>query len=366
MKTCMHVFRHELKKILGDKKLLVSMVALPLIIVFITSFLSGTDSQTQTKKSRLYALNGVLPEQSVGSVEIVPVQQKTLEQLLETVELRAEDAILQFNDGSAVIYYNSANTGSVSLSRLCRQMLVEQALAEFAAVQAVDLSGRIVLRDMNAKQHGGNSLTAIMLPYMLVLLLFQSASEFATDAIAGEKERGVFSKILLTPHSPTPIIWGKLLSSTLCGLISSGVYILIVAGVGSITGEDAYGLLSADLTAGEVALMVFCAVLLSYLFAGIAVMCSLYASDTKQARSMRLPVYGVTMALALLAMLRVGTVSCAYYAIPIYNICLVMQDVLSAALDAGKMLVTVLSLSVYTAAVITVTVLSFQKEEIRC
>lgn len=366
MKTCMHIFRHELQKILGDKKLLASMVVLPLIIVFITSFLSGAGSPAQAQKSRIYALDGALPEQSVGAVEIIPTEAKTLPQLLETLELRAEDAVLQVNGGAAVIYYNSANTASVSLSQLCRQMLADQALAELAAVNTVDLSGRIVLKDMNAKQGGGNSLMAIMLPYMLVLLLFQSASEFATDTIAGEKERGVFSKTLLTPHSPTPIICGKLLSSTLCGLISSGVYILIVVGMAWVTGVDSYGLLSADLAPGAVALMVFCAVLLSCLFASIAVMCSLYAADTRGARSMRLPVYGITMALALLAILRMGTVSWVYYAIPIYNICLVMQDVLSSALEAGKMLVTVLSLGVCTAAVVSVTVLSFRKEEIRC
>lgn len=366
MKTCMHIFRHELQKILGDKKLLASMVVLPLIIVFITSFLSGTDPQAQAQKSRIYALDGVLPEQSTNAFKIVSVEQKTLPQLLETVELRAEDAVLQVSGSAAVIYYNSANAASVSLSNLCRQLLADQALAKFAVANTVDLSGRIVLKDLSAKQSGGNALLAIMIPYMLVLLLFQSASEFATDTIAGEKERGVFSKTLLTPHNPTPIICGKLLSSTLCGLSSSAVYILIVVGVSWVTGVDSYGLLSAELAPGEVALMVFCAVLLSCLFASIAVMCSLYAADTKGARSMRLPVYGVTMALALLAMLRMGTVSWAYYAIPIYNICLMMQDVLSSALEAGKMLVTVLSLGACTVAVVTVTVMSFKKEEIRC
>ncbi len=366
MKTCMYIFRHEINKILGDRKLLGSIIFLPLVIVFVTSFLSGSATKTEAQKCRIYALDYVWAEQTTNQFEVVPLGQKTIEELLKTVELNPEDVVLQRNDDEAVIFFNSTNAASVGLCNLCRQMMYDQVLADFAAVNMVDVSERIVLEDLNANNDRGSSLMAIMLPYMLVLLLFQSASEYATDMIAGEKERGVFSKILLTPHSPTPIICGKLLSSTLCGTVSSAVYMLIVAGVSWITGVDSYGLLAADITTAELALLILCAILLSCLFASIAVLCSLYAKDVKEARTMRLPVYGITMVLALLAMLRTGTVSSAYYAVPIYNICLVMQDILSVGVESTQMLITVLSLSVCTAAVAAVTVLSFKKEEVRC
>ena len=80
---------------------------------------------------------------------------------------------------------------------------------------------------------------------------------------------------------------------------------------------------------------------------------------------MKLPVYGATMVLALAAMLRVGSVSKMLYAIPIYNICIVMQDVLASSVEVGKTLITVLSLLLCSFAVGVFTVLLFKRESIR-
>lgn len=121
-----------------------------------------------------------------------------------------------------------------------------------------------------------------------------------------------------------------------------------------------------NITPLMIGLLVICALLLSCFFASLSILCSLYAKTVKEAQSMKLPVYGATMVLALVAMLRVGPVSKIFYTIPIYNICIVMQDVLSSAAELTKILITVLSLSVCTVLVGTVTVLSFKKEAVRC
>ena len=41
MRTCIHVFLHELRKVLSDRKLLGSIFLMPFVIVFLTSFLSA-------------------------------------------------------------------------------------------------------------------------------------------------------------------------------------------------------------------------------------------------------------------------------------------------------------------------------------
>lgn len=368
MRTCIHVFMHELRKVLSDRKLLGSIFLMPFVIVFLTSFLSAGEPEMNADQQthHIYALNNVLSQQKIDDgIEIVPVSYRNFDELVSNVELHPEDVILEITDTNTTIYFNSTNTVSKNLSLVCKQMMMDSILADFAGANMVDVSSRVSITDVNEKSDTGNNLAAILFPYMLVLLLFQSTSEYAVDTIAGEKERGVFSKLLLAPVSPTPVISGKLLSSTVCGMLSTVVYILVVVESACITGKDAFGLYEANITPFMIILLVVSALLLSYFFANLSVLCSLYAKTVKEAQSMKLPVYGVTMVLALAAMLRVGSVSKMLYAIPIYNICIVMQDILASSVEVGKILITVLSLLLCSFAVGVITVLSFKREYIR-
>lgn len=369
MRTCIHVFMHELRKVLSDRKLLGSIFLMPFVIVFITSFLSAGEPEKNAdqQKYHIYALNNVLSQQKIDDgIEVMPVSYRTFDELASKVELQPEDVVLEITDTNTTIYFNSTNTVSQNLSLICKQMMMDSILADFAGANMVDVSSHISITDVNEKADTSNNLAAILFPYMLIILLFQSTSEYAVDTIAGEKERGVFSKLLLAPVSPTPVISGKLLSSTVCGMLSTVVYILVVVGSAIITGKDAFGLYGANITPLMIMLLVICALLLSCFFASLSILCSLYAKTVKEAQSMKLPVYGATMVLALAAMLRVGPVSKLLYSIPIYNICIVMQDVLSSAMELTKVLIAVLSLSVCTALIVTITVLSFKKETVRC
>lgn len=368
MRTCIHVFLHELRKVLSDRKLLGSIFLMPFVIVFITSFLSAGEPEKNADQQayHIYALNNVLSQQEIDDgIEIVPVSYRNFDELVSNIDLQPEDVVLEITDINTTIYYNSTNMVSQNLSLVCKQMMMDSILANFAGANMVDVASRISITDVNEKTDTGNNLAAILFPYMLVLLLFQSTSEYAVDTIAGEKERGVFSKLLLAPVSPTPVISGKLLSSTVCGMLSTVVYILVVVGSASITGKDAFGLYEANITPLMIGLLVICALLLSWFFASLSILCSLYAKTVKEAQSMKLPVYGVTMVLALAAMLRVGAASNLFYSIPIYNICILMQDILTSSVEVEKMVITVVSLLICSVAVALVTVLSFRKESIR-
>ena len=368
MRTCIHVFMHELRKVLSDRKLLGSIFLMPFVIVFISSFLSVGEPEKNSDQQvyHIYALNNVLSQQKIDDgIEIVPVSYCNFDELASSIELHPEDVVLEITDTNTTIYLNSTNTVSQNLSLVCKQMMMDSILADFAGANMVDVASRISITDVNEKTDASNNLAAILFPYMLVLLLFQSTSEYAVDAVAGEKERGVFSKLLLAPVSPAPVISGKLLSSTVCGMLSTVVYILVVVGSACITGKDAFGLYGANITPLMIGLLVICALLLSCFFASLSILCSLFAKTVKEAQSMKLPVYGATMVLALAAMLRVGSVLKMLYAIPIYNICIVMQDILAPSVEVGKILITVLSLLLCSFAVGMVTVLSFKRESIR-
>ncbi len=347
MKTCIIIFKHELFKIFTDRNTITSVFIVPIIIVLVTSFLAISDTEADTQTGKVYALNQVLTEQTTNEINIVPVMHQTLEELTQAFDLRPEDVVIQVENKNITIFYNSSNATSVGLSNLCRQLFNDKALDEYMIHSVKDISDMVVVKNLNDTTGSKNSLMISVLPYILVLALYQSVSEYATNMIAVEKEKGIFDKIILTPHAFSDIISGKLLASIICGIMSSLVYMIIVAVFSCITGKDSYGLLSMEIAPVEIFFSVLCLILVSCLFATVSILCSLYAATAKEARSLSFPVYGLIMVSAMTAMLQMGHASYICYAIPIYNVFILLQDILSVGVDYIKVLITILSLAVY-------------------
>lgn len=364
MHVSLYVFSHEIRKVIQDKKILVSIILVPILIVFITSFLSTSISTSP--KGSIYALNNTLEKRETAKYKIVPVYQRTIEELSETITLYPEDVVISIQPDKTDIYYNSLNSSSAENSLLSKDLLIDCYPSSAASVQEKEISQKITINDITPESNGSEKIMAIMLPYMLILLLFQSTSDFAIDTIAGEKENGVFGTIILTPHKPHKIILGKLMACIVYGIITTASYFIIVYCVSLITGNDSYNIKAIDLNMSNILFFTFGSVLLSFLFASLAVLCALYSKSSKEARSLRLPVYAATLILALPAFIISESVPSIYYLIPIYNISCVMKSMLSSGADAMKTLLTLLSLAICSALAFTFSMIALKNEEVRC
>lgn len=339
MKACFRIFRHELAKLLADRKLLASMFLTPVLMVALVSVMLSILPEEKSSASRVYVLHQLPLEEQEG-LDIVPVPCDTLEQLQEQGVLAPADVVLDIGNNGAVIYYQNTNNESYQTSIVCRQLLYDRQIANFAEERHIALPETPSVTDLNDSMDMANALAASLLPYLLVISLFQSTRSFAVDAIAGEKERGVFDRYFLAPVSPMSVVNGKLLCSALCGMVSSIVYFLAVIGYSAVTGQDAFGLSGANITGSMVGVLFLFAVILSCFTAAIAVVCSLCAKTEKEAQSMLLPVLVIFTVAAFAAMLRTGSASTSAYLIPVYNLCILMQDVLYGAVRYPYLLLT--------------------------
>lgn len=376
MKSCSVVLYHELKKLLHDKKMLASMFFIPLFAAIFLGAVTSLDSTEPSSESafRLYALNHCMEAHIIDGmesqkIEIIPVSCSDYEELSDTVELSQDDAAFFIENHSATIYYNSTSEISNHLALLCRDSLLSEYYAAMVAQNNFHPKQLALkeLKDFSAKN--SNAILALFLPYMLVLLLFTNVSNYTCDTIAGEKERGTFSKLLLTPVNASSIIIGKTISSMLCGLVSTALYFIILF-IGSIVSRNLFhmeliGFRLKELSGTAAALIIVYAVLLSYLLASLAVLCSLFSKNSKEARAMLIPFMGVSIFASLLSILRVGNVSILYYFIPMYNLCITLQDILNSSVDIAKMAVTAVSLLFCAALILLITVISMKNEKIR-
>lgn len=369
MKLWSCVLHHELGKVFADGKLVRSMFVLPILLVLVTSLLGAASGDTASEQTRpvVYVLDHAqyLPKgDEIGRV--VQTGAKTPEELEADRTLQPEDVVLKFHEQGATVYYNGSNAISRQIGQLCCRQLQQDAFSNLAAANAVELSGRITVIDADEGKNTGRSLFSVLFPYLLVLSLFQDISSFSIDTVAGEKERGIFEKTLLAPVSPVPVLLGKAACGTICGLLSSGIYLLVVASFSHVPRFDIFGFREAQLTQGQLLLVCLCAVSLSVLFAGLSLLCSLLSRTVAEARSLRLPVYGITIVLALASMLRVGTSPAAAYLIPIYNVCILLQDMGNTVIRVQQVVCTVGSLLACSIAVLLVMLLSLKRERVRC
>lgn len=359
MKLAGCVLGHELKKVFGDKKMLFSMFILPIILVLVTSILTVPSDDTSSAVSKVFVLNNA---KEIQGENVVRVEEKTLGELRAHYTLFSEDVVVESDGARTILYYNGANEISRNEVRACREQLIqENMLRSINETGANDMSEQITIVDVNENISQGMKLTSLLLPYVLVLSLFQDTSSFSIDVIAGEKERGVFDTVMLTPVSSIVYLMGKVASTTICGLLSSGAYMLVVTVFSFVPGLDVFGLQNTQITLSMFGMICVCAILLSILFSGISILLSLTGKTVAEAKSKRLPIYGITILLALASMMRMGSVTRIHYMIPIYNICIMMQDLLNSTVKMGDFLCVIGSLMGCCLLLLTIMVLVVKK-----
>lgn len=344
MTACFLIFRHELTKLFSDRKLLASIFLMPVFIVFLMGMMLSIMPESSEASSCVYVLHQVSLEPQEG-LDMVIVSCATLEQLQKQRELKPSDVVLDLKDTGADIYYWDTNTESYRTAIQCRQMLFDRQLTLFAEEKQIPMAEELPVVDLNDTVDMRNAMVASILPYLLVLLLFQSTRAIAVDTIAGEKDRGVFDRYLMAPVRPMSVVTGKLLFSAVCATASGICYFLAVAVCSAVTGKDSFGLSGACITGSMVGVLFLFSIILSCFTAAIAVLISLWAKTEKEAQSMLLPVLVVFTIAAFAAMLRTGTAFAVSYLIPVYNLCILMQDVLYGATQTQHLMLAAVSLT---------------------
>ncbi|HHU28784.1 TPA: ABC transporter permease [bacterium] len=206
---------------------------------------------------------------------------------------------------------------------------------------------------------------AMLLPMIVMTIVFSSSLGIGADVIAGEKERGTLSTLLMAPITKTEIIVGKILATTIITLLSSvGSFLGIAASLpfatkifnvsGPITYSvmDYVGILFILLS---VAMMAVCLVLFA----------STLARTTKEASMYAMPIYIVAILASTVSMFSTDLPKeFYYYLIPIYNSVLGLKGILSFSIELYQLILIFSSTIVYFILFSFVLVRLFHSEKI--
>lgn len=357
------IVKKELSRFFGDKRLFITTVFLPGIMIYIVySFMgSGMIQQFETGEdyvAKVYVQNmPVELETSLGTLQAdwvrVPAGQSTEAQMQEVRDKKADGLVIfpehfmeqvadyQVSSGepapNVAIYYNSAKTESASTKQSIEAILDNY---ETSIANKLDVNGGDQIYDCASEKDATGQIFSMLMPLLLMCFLFSGCMAVAPESIAGEKERGTIATLLVTPMKRSDLALGKIFGISIIALLSGcssflGTFLALPKLMGDDMNSNVYQTTDYVMLLGVVLSTVL-------VFVSLISILSALAKSVKEAGTMVSPLMIVVMLVSVTSMFGGDEPKELYrFFIPIYNSVQSMAGVFSFAYKPVQIVVTI-------------------------
>ncbi|MBH0079859.1 ABC transporter permease [Pseudoalteromonas sp. NZS11] len=365
------VYKKELKELLRDKKTLMFVVLLPVlifpIIFAIVAFIGTQAALDADQKVNTYVIiNGEYAQEFTDKVfyhksfELYNGSKtfNTIEDLKAGVTAGDIDmgiylpsnAVKTLDNGEQSkwqVVFNDAKSINYLFDRVKElaqeysDVLQADKLKSFgikeSAHKAILDPIEVVKVDTADKRENLGEKIGAYLPYLLIPLVLMGATYPAIDLGAGEKERGTLETLLLTPITRTELVLGKFITllttsiaSTTITIVSMGCWVAVALAFADLDFiKTAFGTLAvSDL------LMIFLLLLpLAAIFSSLALAISIYARTFKEAQNYMQPLSMVVFFPIIISIMPNMELTAKTAFIPVTNVALAIKDIIKGTVD---------------------------------
>jgi sodium transport system permease protein len=391
------VYRKELTDTLRDRRTVISMIVVPLLVMPLLTIGMGILSVTLVGQAlkeipKVMILGGedsprvVAELEQVKDLQVVPAKADYAEEISDkrvraAVEIPPGfEARLAAGDPATVKIYMyegelKSGFGAERLQRFFRELrdrTIRERLQARALPDSLVRPFEIDEKNVAPPEKVGGEILGGMVPYFVILLCLTGAMYPAMDLTAGEKERGTIETILCSPISRTHLVLGKFLMVLTASIATAVLSIASMAfsfGVGKKMLLGAlHGAADSALkitVTGKAVVSIFVVVLpLAVFFSAALLALSLFAKSFKEAQSYISPLMIVVVLPAVAALLPGVELNPALAMVPVLNTSLVSKEIITGTYHWGLIALIFLSSSVYAAAAIAIAVKLFQREDV--
>ncbi|HEU4929790.1 MAG TPA: ABC transporter permease [Candidatus Krumholzibacteria bacterium] len=373
MKTIATVFKKELIDSLRDRRTIVFMIIIPLLLFPLLFRVMSSIEKRQTQKQRAKTLRVAIVNRGNAADFAAWMQGRGGLTLVEGVAADSVAAMIRANslDGAFVFaesfdqdvaglrsgrvdfYFKSTDDRDIVETRLRKPLeqyektLLAQRFNRLAidstVVDAIDVRAQNVasIEERVGKAVGG------MLPYIFIIFCFMGAMYPAIDLGAGEKERGTMETLLTAPVNRFHILLGKFGVVVLSGLMSAAVSILgLYIGIkqtGNIPPEF-MDVIMKMLGWDTIILVLSLLLPLTIFFAGVLLSVSLSARSFKEAQSLISPLNIAIIVPAAIGLMPGIEMTYATAVIPVLNVSLATKEILAGTIQTPHLIVVYVSL----------------------
>lgn len=377
MNKTLLILKKELREVFRDKKSLAMMLIIPVLIPLIIIGMSAlfesetsTDVNTYNKIGFNYELSDIELE-ILNSLEIDYIVNDT-ESLEEEFNKQEINSYITKENNHYVINYDSANiesSGSASLSESFLETYKSVLENNYLLNNNVDVSEFNNLLTYEEKtQEQQNYFANYIVNYAFLFILMAitvSATYPATDATAGEKERGTLETLLTFPIKSKDIIIGKLLSVTLSSIIT-GVLGLILSVLAIIYVGNTYDIYSGTelLNAPIIIYALIIIIAYSIMISGLCIAIASMSASFKEAQSALTPLTFIAFFPGMIVFMIDISNNAILSLIPFINFSMIFTDVTNNNLNILYLILMFISTIVIITIVITYIIRQYKSEKI--
>jgi len=396
------VFKKELKELLRDKKTLLFVVALPVVIFpllfAVMAFISSQAALDADQKVNTYVIvNGEYAQEFTDKVfyhksfELYEGSKtfNTIEELKAGViagdidmgiylpsdakqTLRDEKQSkwqVVFNDSKSInfLFERVKELAKEYSDNLQKEQLISFGIdmsAHAALLNPVD----VIKVDTADKRENLGEKMGGFLPYLLIPLVLMGATYPASDLGAGEKERGTLETLLLTPITRTELVLGKFITllttsiaSTTITVLSMGCWVALALAFADL---DVIKTAFSSLAVTDL-LMIFVLLLpLASIFSSLALAISIYARTFKEAQNYMAQLSMGVFFPIIISILPNMELTAKTAFIPVTNVALAIKDIIKGTVDYTFVGLIFLATALIAGALLAFCVKWFNREDV--
>ena len=377
MNKTLLILKKELREVFRDKKSLAMMLIIPVLIPLIIigmSALFESETSTDVNTYNKIGFNYELSETEIEILDSLEIDYSIndTEDLEEEFNKQEINSYITKENNHYVINYDSANiesSGSASLAESFLETYKSVLEENYLSNNNVDVSEFNNLLTYEEKtQEQQNYFANYIVNYAFLFILMAitvSATYPATDATAGEKERGTLETLLTFPIKSKDIIIGKLLSVTLSSIIT-GVLGLILSVLAIIYVGNTYDIYSGStlLNASIIIYALIIIIAYSIMISGLCIAIASMSASFKEAQSALTPLTFIAFFPGMIVFMIDISNNAILSLIPFINFSMIFTDVTNNNLNILYLILMFISTIVIITIVITYIIRQYKSEKI--
>jgi len=390
MKDILIIAKKELTDLLRDKRALITMIIIPLLLFPILMNVTGKISSDQIKKEKEKIIKLGIDAQTNSDDLLAMIKSHDDFEITEYSDPNSFDTLVRQGtlDGAMIISALNSQQGDSASKTLVKLIyksenwgtrermhsVVNQYKGQLvnARLQALQVSPEVLnpvvteVTDITTDREKIGNTVGGFLPYIFIIFSFIGCMYPAIDLFTNEKERGTLETILVTPVNRLHILFGKMSVVSLTGMISA---ILSIVGLSfgmnqfaSSLPDDIMGALGSFIEPTNIIMLVVMLIPLIIFFAGILTLITTYATSYKEAQTIISPMMFVIILPAVIGLLPGVELNFSTAFIPITNISLASKAIIAGTIQYSHFAIVMGSLIFFALISVMAAVKWFSRE----
>ncbi len=389
MKTFWSLLRKELTDSLRDRRTLLMMLLLPVLLYPGSMLLVGTVMAAGKARLATEPLTIAIASKDAASfVGAAPAHTTWQETTREAGEAGLKEqevwAVVDAPDGSfesvkngdqaeVTVFYTKRHDRSMEAFERIKKILEAEAkqslkvrLVAAALPEKFADPIRIEPHDVDFQKDLGPLIASRILPIILVMMLFMGALYPAIDVTAGEKERGTLETLLVAPVRPIQVMAAKYFTVAAIASLASLVNLAAMAGTFALGLRLDNGISTTmGFSLGQVAIMLVCLLPAAFMVTGVTLAIASLARNFKEAQSLLTPVTIVGILPGMMALMPGIELNALTAAVPLLNVALTVKAVVLGAAQPIHVVITVASICLCSLGALKLASNAFASEALR-